>query len=129
MKKTIIETQSAPQAIGPYSQAVSVSNDGQTVYISGQIPLDPGTMEVVSQDFVEQAKQVCKNLSAVVDAAGGGLSDIVKLTVYLTDLGRFVELNQVMDEYFEQPYPARAAIEVSALPKQVQIEIDAVLVF
>ena len=126
MKKDIIATDQAPAAIGTYSQAVSV-NGGTTTYLSGQIPLDPGTMEVVSEDFAAQAHQVFKNLAAVTEAAGGSLSDLVKVNVFLTDLGQFAILNDVMAEYFNEPFPARAAIEVSALPKGVSIEIDGVM--
>ena len=128
MNKKIVETVKAPSAIGAYSQAVIVENSTRSVYISGQIPLDPDSMELVSQEFTEQAQQVFKNLSAVAQAAGGALADAVKLTVYLTDLERFAELNEIMSQYFSQPYPARAAVQVSALPKQVQIEIDAILI-
>lgn len=124
MSKTIISTEAAPAAIGAYSQAVKVAD---TVYISGQIPLDPGTMEVVSQEFESQARQVFKNLIAVADASGGSLTDAVKLTVYLTDLNDFAVLNTVMADYISEPFPARAAVQVAALPKGVQIEIDAVL--
>jgi len=128
MNKKIVETVKAPSAIGAYSQAVIVENSTRSVYISGQIPLDPDSMELVSQEFTEQAQQVFKNLSAVAQAAGCSLADAVKLTVYLTDLERFAELNEIMSQYFSQPYPARAAVQVSALPKQVQIEIDAILI-
>ncbi|MFT6048114.1 MAG: reactive intermediate/imine deaminase [Arenicella sp.] len=124
MSKIIINTQAAPAAIGAYSQAVKVAD---TVYISGQIPLDPDTMEVVSQEFEQQAQQVFKNLIAVADAAGGSLTDAVKLTVYLTDLTDFAALNTIMADYMIEPFPARAAVQVAALPKGVQIEIDAVL--
>lgn len=124
MSKIIISTEAAPAAIGAYSQAVKVAD---TVYISGQIPLDPVSMEVVSQEFESQARQVFKNLIAVADASGGGLSDAVKLTVYLTDLNDFAALNTVMADYISEPFPARAAVQVAALPKGVQIEIDAVL--
>jgi len=127
MNRKIIDTENAPSAIGPYAQAVVVENATRSIYISGQIPLSPGSMEVVSQEFSEQAQQVFKNLSAVATAAGSSLADAVKLTVYLTDLERFAELNEIMSQYFKPPYPARAAIQVSALPKQAQIEIDAVL--
>ena len=120
-----ITTSDAPAAIGPYSQAIRV---GDTVYLSGQIPLDPETQEVVGDDFEAQARRVFDNLGAVARAAGGSLGDIVKLTVYLTDLGRFAEVNEIMVEYFAEPYPARAAIGVSALPRGVQIEIDAIIV-
>lgn len=124
MSKIIISTEAAPAAIGAYSQAVKVAD---TVYISGQIPLDPVSMEVVSQEFESQARQVFKNLIAVADASGGALSDAVKLTVYLTDLNDFAALNTVMADYISEPFPARAAVQVAALPKGVQIEIDAVL--
>jgi len=124
MNKVIISTDNAPAAIGPYSQAVKV---GATVYLSGQIPLNPNDMEIVSESFSEQAEQVFKNLAAVAQVAGGNLSNAVKLTVYLTDLNNFAGLNEVMSNYFSEPYPARAAIEVSALPKGALIEIDAVL--
>ena len=128
MHKKMVETANAPSAIGPYAQAIVVENSTRSVFISGQIPLHPVTMELVSQEFSQQAQQVFKNLSAVAEGVGGSLADAVKLTVYLTDLQRFAELNEIMSQYFEQPYPARAAVQVSALPKQVQIEIDAVLV-
>ena len=124
-KTSPISTDQAPAAIGPYSQAIKA---GSTVYLSGQIPLDPKTQEIVSDDFSEQAKRVFANIDAVVKAAGGSLADIVKLTVYLVDLGQFAEVNKIMSSYFDQPYPARAAIEVSALPRGVQIEIDAIMV-
>ena len=119
-----ISTENAPAAIGTYSQAVKA---GDNVFISGQIPLDPNTMEVVSKDFQAQAHQVFKNLEGICAAAGGSLAKCVKLTVYLTDLGDFAALNEVMQSYSEAPFPARAAIEVSALPKGVSIEIDAIM--
>lgn len=122
--KKIINTEQAPAAIGAYSQAVVV---GDSVYISGQIPLDPQTMEVVSEEFSQQAQQVFANLAAIAEAAGGSLNDAVKLTCYLTDLGDFAELNSIMAEHIQEPYPARAAVQVAALPKAVQIEIDAIL--
>ena len=124
MSKHVINTDQAPAAIGAYSQAVKV---GQTVYISGQIPLTPDTMELVGDDFRLQAHQVFKNLSAVSVAAGGSLNDALKLTVYVTDLANFATLNEVMSEHISQPFPARAAVQVSALPKGAQVEIDAVL--
>ena len=124
MTNTIVSTDSAPAAIGTYSQAVKTGN---LTFISGQIPLDPKTMEMVSDDFVPQAKQVFRNLSAVADEAGPGLAGCVKLTVYLTDLNDFQALNEVMAEYVAEPYPARAAVQVSALPKGARIEIDAIL--
>lgn len=127
MTKTIIQTPEAPAAIGTYSQAVQTSAATMT-FISGQIPLDPDSMTLVSEDFEEQAHRVFINLRAIAEAAGGRLSDCVKLTIYLTDLNQFANVNEVMATYFAEPYPARAAIEVSALPKQAQIEIDAIMV-
>ena len=127
MTKTIIQTPEAPAAIGTYSQAVQTSAATMT-FISGQIPLDPDSMTLVSEDFEEQAHRVFINLRAIAEAAGGRLSDCVKLTIYLTDLNEFANVNEVMATYFAEPYPARAAIEVSALPKQAQIEIDAIMV-
>ena len=120
-----IKTAAAPAAIGTYSQAVRA---GSTVYISGQIPLDPATMELVSESVEAQIRQVFDNLSAVAQAAGGTLSDVVKLTVYLTDLGDFAAVNEVMATYFSEPYPARAAIGIAALPRAAAVEIDAILV-
>ena len=125
MSRQIINTADAPAAIGTYSQAVSVGN---LVFISGQIPLDPVSMEVVDGQFKVQAIRVFENLKAVAAASGGSLSDAVKLTVYLSDLSNFPILNEVMGDYMTEPYPARAAIEVSALPKGVMVEIDAILV-
>ena len=125
MAKTIIQTDDAPQAIGTYSQAVKVDN---TVYISGQIPLDPASMEVVAGGTEAQITRVFDNLSAVAEASGGSLKDVVKLTIFLTDLSCFPTVNEIMARYFVEPYPARAAIEVSALPKAVEVEMDAVLV-
>lgn len=125
MAKTIIQTDKAPAAIGTYSQAVKVD---QTVYISGQIPLDPTTMEIVAGGIDAQITRVFDNLTAVAEAAGGSLKDAVKLTIYLTDLGNFPVVNEIMAKYFSEPYPARAAIEVSALPKGVGVEMDAILV-
>jgi reactive intermediate/imine deaminase len=125
MSKSVIQTTDAPAAIGTYSQAVKA---GSTVYLSGQIPLVPSTMEIVSDDFEAQAVQVFENISAVVKAAGGSMSNIVKLNIFLTDLGQFAKVNETMARYFEQPYPARAAVEISALPKGVQIEIDGIMV-
>ncbi len=124
MTKEIISTDKAPQAIGTYSQAVKV---GDTVYMSGQIPLIPETMEMVEGDIKLQIHRVFQNLQAVANAAGGELSDIVKLNIFLTDLSDFPQVNEVMAEYFQQPYPARAAIGVSALPKDAGVEMDAVL--
>lgn len=124
MSKVIVATDQAPAAIGTYSQAVKI---GTTVYLSGQIPLLPETMELVSEDFREQAVQVFKNLSAVCEAAGGVLQDMVKVQIYLPDLGQFAVVNEVMAEFFSKPYPARAAIGVRALPKGAQIEIDGIM--
>lgn len=123
--KSIIQTENAPQAIGPYSQAVKA---GDTVYISGQIPLDPETMEVVAGDFPAKTRQVFDNLKAVCEAAGGELKDIVKVNIYVTDLANFATVNEIMATYFPEPYPARAAVEVSALPKGVPVEVEAVMV-
>jgi len=122
--KQIINTENAPGAIGTYSQAVKTGN---TVYISGQIPLDPGTMEVVSDSFEAAAHRVFQNLAAVAEAAGGSLEDAVKLNISMTDLGNFAAVNEIMMEYFSEPYPARAAVGVAALPKGVPIEIEAIL--
>ncbi len=125
MGREIIATSRAPQAIGTYSQAVRA---GDTVYLSGQIPLVPETMELVTGDMDAQIRRVFDNLSAVCAAAGGSLADIVKLNIFLTDLTHFPLVNQVMAEYFQQPYPARAAVGVAALPKGTAVEMDAVLV-
>ena len=125
MNKKIINTDGAPAAIGPYSQAVDVN---RTVYVSGQIPLVPETMEIISGEFREQAQQVFKNLSAVAEAAGGSLADAVKLTIYVTDLANFAVVNEVMEAFVPAPFPARAAVQVSALPKGALVEVDAVLV-
>lgn len=122
--KTIISTDQAPAAIGTYSQAVK---HGNTVYVSGQIPIDPATGEIVSEDFAAQARQVFKNLAAIAEASGGSLADALKLGIFLTDLGQFATVNKVMAEFVPEPFPARAAVEVSALPKGVQVEADAVL--
>lgn len=124
MSKVIIRTSDAPKAIGTYSQAVKI---GTTVYLSGQIPLVPSTMQMVSDDFAEQTHQVFKNLAAVCDAAGGSLNDMVKVNIFLTDLGQFATVNDIMSQYFAEPYPARAAVQVSALPRASQIEIDGVM--
>ena len=124
MSRTIISTDKAPSAIGTYSQAVNVNG---TVYLSGQIPLDPATMELV-EGTREQIDRVFRNLSAVAQAAGGTLAQIVKLNVYLTDLGDFPMVNEVMGEYFQEPYPARAAVQVAALPKGSRVEIEGILV-
>lgn len=125
MSRTIIQTDKAPAAIGTYSQAVKTGN---TVYISGQIPLDPASMAVVEGGIEAQITRVFDNLKAVAEAADGSLADAVRLTVYLDDLGNFPTVNEVMARYFSEPYPARAAIEVAALPKGVGVEIDAILV-
>ncbi|MEX1056120.1 MAG: Rid family detoxifying hydrolase [Natronospirillum sp.] len=123
--KSIIKTDAAPAAIGPYSQAVKVGN---TVYMSGQIPLDPATMEMVTDNFEAQAVRVFENMDAVAQAAGGALSDCVKLTILLSDMSYFAQVNDIMTRYFTAPYPARAAYAVKALPKDADIEIEAVLV-
>lgn len=125
MTKQIIVTDEAPRAIGTYSQAVRV---GDTVYLSGQIPLVPETMDLVEGDMEAQIRRVFENLRAVARAAGGDLGDLVKLNVFLTDLGHFPLVNHVMAEYFQEPYPARAAVGVAALPKGAAVEMDAVLV-
>ncbi len=125
--KSVIQTENAPpQAIGTYSQAVKAGGD--TVYLSGQIPLDPETMEVVAGDFAAKTRQVFENLKAVCEAAGGELKDIVKLNIYMTDLANFATVNEIMATYFQEPYPARAAVGVAALPKGVPVEMEAVMV-
>ena len=123
-KKEIISTSAAPQAIGPYSQAVKING---TVYLSGQIPLHPATMTLVEGDITAQAKQVFYNLSAVAEAAGGSLDDAVKINISLTDLGDFAAVNEVMADFFSEPYPARACVQVTALPKGADIEVEAIL--
>lgn len=123
--KQIITTDGAPAAIGTYSQAVKVGN---TVYISGQIPLMPDTMTMVEGGIAEQIQRVFENLKAVAEAAGGSLDDIVKLQIYLTELKHFTLVNEIMSGYFAKPYPARAAIGVAALPKDVAVEMDAIMV-
>ncbi|MBK7983840.1 MAG: RidA family protein [Candidatus Competibacteraceae bacterium] len=125
MSREIIQTDRAPAAIGTYSQAVKVGN---TVYLSGQIPLDPGTGQLVEGDIETQIRRVFDNLAAVAKAAGGSLADTVKLSVFLLDLGHFARFNQIMAEYFPQPYPARAAVGVAALPRGAQVEMEAILV-
>ncbi|MFI3185445.1 MAG: RidA family protein [Methylococcaceae bacterium] len=125
MTKYIIQTENAPQAIGSYSQAIRVEH---TVYLSGQIPLVPETMRIIEGDISAQITQVFENLKAVAEAAGGDLSDIVKLNVYLTDLSCFPLVNEIMGQYFAEPYPARAVIGVAALPKASDVEMDAILV-
>ncbi len=124
MTRTIIQTDNAPQAIGTYSQAVRT---GSTVYMSGQIPLDPASMELVDGDMAAQIRRVFDNLSAVAAAAGGTLNDIVKLNVFLPDLGHFALVNEIMAVYFSEPYPARAAVGVASLPKGAQVEMDAIM--
>ncbi|MEP1445333.1 MAG: RidA family protein [Paraglaciecola sp.] len=125
MSKSVIHTDKAPKAIGTYSQAIK---SGTTVYLSGQIPLVPETMEVISEDFAEQAHQVFKNVQAVCEAVDeGSLNHLVKVNIFLTDLSNFAVVNEIMSQYFKQPYPARAAVQISALPKGVQIEIDGVM--
>ena len=127
MKKNIISTNKAPAAVGTYSQAVSVTG-GITIYLSGQIPLVPETMEIVDGGIENEIHQVFKNLTAVCQEAGGDLSNIVKLNIFLTDLNNFAVLNEIMSSYFDQPYPARAAIGVNELPKGVSVEMDGVMV-
>ncbi|MFQ5993575.1 MAG: RidA family protein [Acidiferrobacterales bacterium] len=124
MKRRAIRTNQAPQAIGTYSQAIRI---GSTVYLSGQIPLDPETMEIVQGDMRAQIARVFDNLKAVAKAGGGTLADVVKLTVFLTDLSHFALVNEVMASYFNEPFPARAAIGVAALPKGVAVEMDAIM--
>ncbi len=124
MTKTVIHTDNAPAAIGTYSQAIKAGN---TVYVSGQIPLDPKTMELV-EGFEEQTVQGFGNLKAVIEASGGYLHDVAKLNIFLTDLSHFAKVNEIMGRYFTQPYPARAAIGVAALPKGAQVEMDAIVV-
>jgi reactive intermediate/imine deaminase len=124
-QRTIIQTDSAPKAIGTYSQAVKIGN---TVYLSGQIPLVPDTMELNDGNMEAQIKQVFENLKAVAEAAGGSLADIAKLNIFLTDLSHFALVNKVMADYFNEPYPARAAVGVASLPKGVPVEMDAIMV-
>lgn len=124
MSKSAIHTDRAPNAIGAYSQAI---RHGDTVYISGQIPLDPATMQLVEGDIEDQIRRVIVNLAAICEEAGGSLDAIVRLTVYLTDLSKFGAVNAVMEEYFSKPYPARAAIGAAALPRGAAVEMDAVL--
>jgi reactive intermediate/imine deaminase len=124
MTKEIIRTDMAPQAIGTYSQAVKV---GTTVYLSGQIPLVPETMQMVDGDMEAQIRRVFDNLNSVAQAAGGSLADIAKLNIFLTDLGNFSLVNQVMADYFQEPYPARAAVGVASLPKGAGVEMDAIM--
>lgn len=122
--KQIISTNNAPSAIGAYSQAVRTGN---TVYISGQIPLDPATMEVVEGGFEAEARRVFENLKGVAEASGGNLNNVVRATIYMLDLAHFAKVNEIMAEYFDEPYPARAAVGVAQLPKGVAIEMDAIL--
>ncbi len=124
MSKKTIHTDGAPAAIGTYSQAVAA---GGLVFLSGQIPLVPETMDIVEGDFETRARQVFTNLEAVANAAGGSLNDIVKVTIFLTDLDNFSTVNAVMEDFFDAPYPARAAVGVASLPKGVDVEADAIL--
>ncbi len=124
MNKQATHSDAAPAAIGTYSQAIRA---GDLVFLSGQIPLDPATMELVDGDFEARARQVFDNLKAVAEATGGDLNQVVKLTVFLTDLANFATVNSVMEDYFEQPYPARAAVGVASLPKGADVEADAIL--
>ena len=124
--RAVISTPAAPDAIGPYSQAVKVGN---TVWLSGQIPLDPDTMELVGGDISQQASQVFQNLSAVAAAAGGSLDDAVKINISLTDLNDFAAVNDVMSRFLQEPFPARACVQVAALPKGAAIEVEAILAF
>jgi len=127
MKKRFISTEKAPAAVGTYSQAVAITS-GTTIYLSGQIPLVPETMDVIEGGIENEIHQIFKNLSAVCEEAGGGLNDIVKLNIFLTDLNNFALLNEIMATYFKQPYPARAAIGIKELPKGVSVEMDGVMV-
>jgi len=124
MSKEVIHTAGAPAAIGSYSQAIRA---GDLVFVSGQIPLDPATMDIIDGDFEARARRVFDNLKAVAEAAGSDLDQVVKLTVFLTDLANFATVNSVMADYFEQPFPARAAVGVASLPKGVDVEADAIL--
>lgn len=124
MAKKIIQTERAPQAIGTYSQAVRA---GDTVYVSGQIPLDPATMQMVSGDIDAEIRRVFENLAAVAEAAGGSLADAVKVTVFLTDLGHFARVNEIMAQYCPQPFPARAAVGVAQLPRGARVEVECIL--
>lgn len=124
MSREIISTDKAPQAIGTYSQAVKIDN---VVYLSGQIPLVAETMELIEGDIAEQVRQIFRNLTAVAEAAGGTLDDFVKVNVFLTDLGNFATVNEVMTEFFTQPYPARAAVGVAELPKGAEVEVDGIM--
>ena len=124
MSKQAVHSDAAPAAIGTYSQAIRMGN---FVFLSGQIPLDPASMEIVGDDFEARARRVFDNLAAVAEAAGGSLDNIVKLTIFLTDLDNFATVNSVMEDYFQQPYPARAAVGVASLPKGADVEADAIL--
>ena len=124
MSKQIISTSAAPAAIGPYSQAVRAGN---TLWLSGQIPLDPLTKELVKGDIEVQTRRVFENLKAVISAAGAGFDDVVKTTIFLTDLGHFAEVNKVMAEYFREPYPARSTVGVAALPRGAQVEVECIV--
>ncbi|WP_368641896.1 Rid family detoxifying hydrolase [Castellaniella ginsengisoli] len=126
MSKAIIHTDAAPAAVGPYSQAVSVAA-GKLVFLSGQIGLEPGTGELVSENFEGQVRQSFANMQAVIEAAGGTLNDIVKLTLFLTDLSKFASANAIMAEIIPQPYPARSTLGVASLPKGAQFEVEAIL--
>ena len=125
LERETIETKGAPAAIGTYSQAVRAGN---TVYISGQIPIDPNTQNLLEADFQAKVTLVFKNLKAICEAAGGSLQNIAKLSIFLTDLNNFSQVNEIMQTFFEKPYPARAVVEVSALPKGVEVEMDAVMI-
>jgi len=124
MSRQSIQTERAPQAIGPYSQAVRA---GDTVYLSGQVPFDPATMQLVGGDFEAQARRVFENLKAVAEAAGGSLSQAVKFTIFLTDLGNFAKINEIMALYCQKPYPARSTIGIGQLPRGAQVEIECIL--
>ena len=124
MSKQIVSTSAAPAAIGPYSQAVRAGN---TLWLSGQIPLDPLTKELVKGDIEVQARRVFENLKAVISAAGAGFDDVVKMTIFLTDFGHFAEVNKVMAEYFREPYPARSTVGVTALPRGAQVEVECIV--
>lgn len=124
INRKIINTNAAPQAIGTYSQAVQT---GQTIYVSGQIPLIPETMTLIEGDIAEQTRQIFRNLSAIAEAAGGALKDFVKFNIFLTDLNNFQTINQVMEEFLQQPYPSRAAIGIAALPKGAEVEVDGII--
>ncbi|GAA5092358.1 MAG: RidA family protein [Alcaligenaceae bacterium] len=127
MSKQIIQTEAAPAAVGPYSQAVAVSG-GKTVYVSGQIGLDPKTGELVSDNFEAQVRQCFENMAAVIQAAGGSLEQVVKLNLFLTDLSKFASVNAIMAEVMPQPYPARSTLGVASLPKNAQFEVEAIVV-